>query len=153
MLIHKQQDSAHDKLAGVKSLSVTLAPRIHRYFTLLAIAQLASLSIYALRTEKSPVYWVLGICVWGLNNSMYCYSLFFISSSLSLIWGCFRDMRVLCRWRQRLTITVWHINGLRIVEGNWAAGSGGVIFKRNIGLGAWLCVVEVLELGLKRGFA
>ena len=41
---------------------------------------------------------------------------------------------------------VWHIRGLRIVEGNWSAGSGGVIFKRNIGLGAWLCVVELLEL-------
>lgn len=37
------------------------------------------------------------------------------------------------------------------MDGNWAAGSEGVIFERNIGLGAWLCVVEVLELWLTGG--
>jgi hypothetical protein len=41
---------------------------------------------------------------------------------------------------------VWHISGLRIVDGNWAAGSGHTIFVRNIGLGLWLSVIEVLEL-------
>lgn len=41
---------------------------------------------------------------------------------------------------------IWHISGLRLVDGNWAAGSGYTIFDRNIGLGFWLTVVEVLEL-------
>lgn len=108
-MFYATMDSAFDAAAGVKSLSVKLAPNISRYFIMLATLQLSSLSVYAFATGKSPWFWVGGVAVWVMNN-------------------------------------VWHIRGLRVVDGNWQAGSGGTIFRRNIGLGAWLCVVEVIEL-------
>ncbi|CZR58545.1 uncharacterized protein PAC_08437 [Phialocephala subalpina] len=107
-MFYATMDSEHDTAAGVGTLAVTLKPRIHLYLSLLAFLQLLCLSVLGYRTQRSALFWILGVGVWAVNN-------------------------------------IWHISGLRIVDGDWAAGSGHTIFTRNIGLGLWLSVVEVLE--------
>jgi 4-hydroxybenzoate polyprenyltransferase len=87
------QDSEHDVSAGVRTLAVTLKPHIRFCFSLLATMQLLCLSILDYRTQRSTLFWVLGVGVWAGKN-------------------------------------FWHIRGLRIVDRNWAAGSGHAIFMR-----------------------
>lgn len=67
-MFYATMDSQHDQSAGVRTLAVTLKPRIHFYLSLLAGLRLACLSILAYQTQRSVLFWVLGVGVWAINN-------------------------------------------------------------------------------------